>query len=838
VDALQNWRDYLPAKERLYRPIALLLILLLVLGIFALVLFSLLPKARTRGALITRLVGVEQAIALEKTMQAEVPTRVAEQLRIAEARRAEAANVFLSETEANMALNQLYHYARISGVTIVELKAQSTPNVAPTAIANVLRFSLQITGTLPRLMNFLARIKETSRPGFALTNVAVQAEKERYIARMDVVLYTSSYATSADSGALTPTTIPLVVMTTTNSTATIVPSETSTLSLPGTSPLLPRVPLLPPSLPTVYTDCNNLIVNGDFERTDGWLFNPSITPPQYVSSQRQAGLQAMQLGTPLGMEPANRSSYSSIRQLVTIPTTANSAILYWWQWAGTQETSAIAPDALSDRQEVLLLTPDTRALAVVQQTRQTESGWQQHAADLSGYRGQSLYLYFNVFNDSNGLPSWLYLDEIALWVCGVPSAIATPLPTPTLPLIFTPTTPPLATATVVAPGVTNTPPAIAGCSDLLLNGSFENTNGWLLGRSTLPPQYTTSQQQAGSRAMQLGRLPAGGPTGQDSYSSIRQLVTIPATANSAILYWWQWAGTQESTVALADADHDRQEVLLLTPDEHVLAVVQRTRQITDGWQEHSADLTAYRGRTIYLYINVFNDSNNLATWLYMDEVALLDCVTPPVPTAIATLIPTAATATAATATATIAPTATPTATGMAGCVDLLGNGNFEEDKVWTLGKAKRPPTYTADRQYAGTRSMQLGILGTASNANSYSSIRQSVTIPDDAEALILRWWQWAGTEESAAATPDITHDRQEVLLLSTVDDPLEVLQRVRRNDSNWQAMEIALNAAAYRGKNISVYFNVFNDGANGRTWLYIDNAQLTSCSPSTISTAP
>jgi hypothetical protein len=838
VNTLRNWSASFPAKERLYAPLVLLLITLLILGIFALVLFALLPNARTRGELITQLAGAEQSLVLGQTAQAEAPTRVSAQIRGAETSVGEAATHFLSEAAANAALNQLYQYARVSGVTISELKAQSAPTAGPTAVANVLRFTLQVTGTLPRLMNFLARIEETSQPGFALTNVVIEPEKERHLGRMDVALYTSRYAAPGGVEPLPPTALPSAVLTGTAATATPTPtaSTTATGNAPGpaTPSFLPTVPLLPPALPTVAGTCTNLVVNGDFERLDGWLFSPSISPPQYSNSQRQAGLRAMQLGRLPGPAPANRSSYSSVRQLITIPATANRAILYWWQWAGTQEAPAVAVESNRDRQELLLLGPDARAVAVVQQSRQTEAGWQQRAADLSAYRGQSLYLYFNVFNDGNALATWLYLDEVVLRACGLPDA---PSATPTFPPVtLTPPTntpvPPVVTATPVPPGstpttppgVTNTPTGVAGCRDLLVNGSFESSSGWLLGPSIVPPQYTTTQPQAGARAMQLGTLPTMAPTNRSSYSSIRQLVTLPANANYLILRWWEWAGTQESTTTAPGTASDRQEVLLLTPAEQVLTVIQRTRQTSGGWQERSVDLSAYRGRAVYLYFNVFNDSNTLATWLYVDEVALLDCVTPPGPTVVPTATPMPTVISPLPT-----PTLTATATNATSCTDPLINGGFEGNTGWVLRNTPKPAAYTTEQTHTGSRSVRLGIPMAGSDATSFSSIMQEVTIPMVGNAVTLRWWQWVGTEESTTTAPGTTSDRQEVLLLTPADQVIAVIQRTRQTSGGWQEVTADLNG--YRGQTLKLYFNVYNDGINGRTWMYIDDVQLI-CTPS------
>ena len=64
--------------------------------------------------------------------------------------------------------------------------------------------------------------------------------------------------------------------------------------------------------------------------------------------------------------------------------------------------------------------------------------------DLTPYRGQSLVLYFNVYNDGNGQRTWQYLDDVChLHMCYperdatpvIPTAIPlpTPIPSPIMP---------------------------------------------------------------------------------------------------------------------------------------------------------------------------------------------------------------------------------------------------------------------------------------------------------------------------------------------------------------------------------------------------------------------
>jgi nucleoid-associated protein YgaU len=508
---------------------------------------------------------------------------------------------------------------------------------------------------------------------------------------------------------------------------------TATPAAPTAPPVpvfLPTVALIPPALIGDQTGCVDLLLNSDFETNAGWLFSPSITPPQYTTAQRQSGARAMQLGVLPG-SGANRASYSSIRQPLTIPTTANRVLLTWWQWAGTEEALTTTPGATADRQEVLLLDATGRAVALIQQQRQTDSGWQQWAADLSSYRGQQLTLYFNVYNDGNGLSTWLYLDGVVLLACGVPVT-----PTPTATLVYVTPTPIVATATptnpggvtntpTTLPGVTNTPTTVAACRELVVNGGFESNSNWILGQSRTPAQYTTAQKQAGALSLQLGRLTGSPPLAGSSFSSARQSVAIPATANYVTLRWWQWAGTAEAAAVLPDTNSDRQEVLLLTPAEQVLAVLQRTRQNSIGWQEQQVDLSPYRGRTVDLYFNVYNDGNGLATWLYLDEVSLLDCPTPPTaaPTATPTVVVVTATPTLVVVTATptatgIPPTATPTPTA-------------------TVGTPSDTPTPTATPTETGTPTVTL-VPGTVSVTPTATIIPGATSTPVTPTPIIHR----------------------------------------------------------------------------------------------------
>lgn len=252
---------------------------------------------------------------------------------------------------------------------------------------------------------------------------------------------------------------------------------------------------------------------------------------------------------------------------------------------------------------------------------------------------------------------------------GLPSATATTASTGAATATTAPTG--AVTATTVATA-TGAPTAPAGCPNLLVNGDFESGGGWTVGENAFLPQLT-GQAYSGSRAMQLGNPPGAYAPGQPSYSSIQQLVTIPADAANVVLRWWRLNGSEEGINGAPDGSADRQEVILLRTNGDVLALLQRVRHNEGAWQAGAVDVSAFRGQSVTIYFNVYNDGNGRRTWSYLDEVRLETCnaaatptpttiVAPPTVTPSVTPSPTNPPTATATPTATETPTATMTPT--------------------------------------------------------------------------------------------------------------------------------------------------------------------------------
>jgi hypothetical protein len=107
----------------------------------------------------------------------------------------------------------------------------------------------------------------------------------------------------------------------------------------------------------------------------------------------------------------------------------------------------------------------------------------------------------------------------------------------------------------------------------------------------------------------------------ESWSSINQAVTIPSDAASATLSFWYYPICQD---ALPD---DWQAAIIFDQTWRLLAwAMPKVCSNSQNWTHHTFDLTSYRGQTIILYFNVYNNGvGNLKTAMYLDDVSVQVC---------------------------------------------------------------------------------------------------------------------------------------------------------------------------------------------------------------------
>ncbi len=106
-----------------------------------------------------------------------------------------------------------------------------------------------------------------------------------------------------------------------------------------------------------------------------------------------------------------------------------------------------------------------------------------------------------------------------------------------------------------------------------------------------------------------------------SDSFIYQEVTIPGDAESATLSFWYYPICQDGF------PFDWQEVILYTPSwGYITRPIQKICSNSQTWTYHTFNLKPYRGQTIILYFNVYNDGiGNRTTAMYLDDVSVQVC---------------------------------------------------------------------------------------------------------------------------------------------------------------------------------------------------------------------
>ena len=158
--------------------------------------------------------------------------------------------------------------------------------------------------------------------------------------------------------------------------------------------------------------------------------------------------------------------------------------------------------------------------------------------------------------------------------------------------------------------------AVGGCAELIRDGGFETGAAWELGASPLPPRYVSDTKHSGTKSLALGITDGGNV---QSYSSARQMVTIPADARQVTISFWASAMTN------GDASTDYMELALLTPDGAVLDKLWYSHDDSRTWNQMAFDISLWRGRTVLVYFNVYNDGLGGTAGMFLDDVSLLVC---------------------------------------------------------------------------------------------------------------------------------------------------------------------------------------------------------------------
>ena len=463
-------------------------------------------------------------------------------------------------------------------------------------------------------------------------------------------------------------------------TVTVTPTFTTT-------PVTP----LPPDRTPLPPNCTDIILDGDFEDPDmgwgaggetGWKFGEDPVPPRYASDQRRTGLRALILGNPPDDGSVDRTSYSSVRQLVNIPDGATIAYITWSHLSLSQEAAGEV-NANTDRQEMIPLAPNQMPISIKYRTRVNDSNWKDERRDLTELIGKNFYVYFNVYNDGNGLRTWMYLDNVRLVVCrpdapaGVVVVTPTPMPLPTAVPVAEPRADgPIAPPILVAP-VCTPPPCVAGgelicpggecaggcgmvcipptempvapeipivpaddlqpggendaviepnaalpdgCIELVRNGNFEKSGvGWTIPPSESTVEYSTAVTYGDSvRAMRIASLT---DPNRPNIAKVEQVVQLPDNYSNIRLDF-RYYPLYDAAPGEGDLQYMDIYNHFLDQWERRVLSVQRNDQ---SWLLVQEDLNDLAGEEIRLTFAVNNDGVSGRSAMYIDDVSILAC---------------------------------------------------------------------------------------------------------------------------------------------------------------------------------------------------------------------
>jgi hypothetical protein len=180
------------------------------------------------------------------------------------------------------------------------------------------------------------------------------------------------------------------------------------------------------------------------------------------------------------------------------------------------------------------------------------------------------------------------------------------------------------------------------------------------------------------------------------------------------------------------------------------------------------------------------------------------------------------------------------------CENIVPNSGFETtDYWWKLPLTVYPAAYSAAQHHSGVQSIRTGIINPLDNRYSYSSVRTpSISIPSTATGAVLGFWLYplSGQVVGLQSLPPmptgidfekspLAGDVQYAVVLDAYDNVLETLVWQLRDSATWTYYEF--NLLKYAGRSIQIHIGTYNDGYNGISAMYVDDASLTLCPATT-----
>jgi hypothetical protein len=182
------------------------------------------------------------------------------------------------------------------------------------------------------------------------------------------------------------------------------------------------------------------------------------------------------------------------------------------------------------------------------------------------------------------------------------------------------------------------------------------------------------------------------------------------------------------------------------------------------------------------------------------------------------------------------------------CTNYVTNGGFETNPplAWweirpystsSIYPVLYPAFVTNAAAHSGANSLFAGNNGGWANLRSYSDVRSpAIFIPSTATAAQVDLWVLQYTTESPVKpqpsgdlnAPDAA-DMQYVKVLDASNNTLEIIWFQRKNTAAWTP--VTLDLMRWAGQSIKIDAGVYNDGADGVTWMFVDDVSFQICNP-------
>jgi len=542
--------------------------------------------------------------------------------------------------------------------------------------------------------------------------------------------------------------------------------------------------------------CGDIMVNGKVTAGDGgWDFPPKI--PSYATAHTDSTVfrsspTSGRTGIPEGNSNVDVHS-NSISQKYHIPSDANHVLLSVHLYPQSTNLSD------SDRQYVKILDSNNNTLQVLWNGHKNDaSPWNTYFEwEINSYVNQTIKIEIGTYNDGVDGVSRMYFDDVQLLICKQEV----------------------------------TPPA---CNKVI-NSDFEDGyTGWTRPSQDFEPVLSDVHAKSGMYSMKTGN------TYTESFSEFYQDVYVPADAANATLKFHVYTKSEEVATAAPDInllpsmpqEGDSWDSILKPETDVQYAYVMDTsdnvlkrlfwwpNSNTNSWTYLEFDLSAYKDQTVRLKFGTYNDGNDGKSTMWVDTVYLDACegTTPP-----------------------------------DGCYEALSNRSFENNTAWIIPATEYSAGYSTSQAHTGLRSMRAGIYIPSHNKYSYSDFRQIVTIPSSATEAELKVWIWPKSTEPNAVplaalqdpsllipqnvngklqmSPD-AGDVQYILVLDKYGNWIDTLwwkNNPTRDDRSWNSH--VFNLMPWYGKTIYLQFGVYNNGGDGVTSMFVDDASVVICDP-------